>query len=302
MFYLFPLLTVCIWAGNAIVNKLSYSVIDPGAISFYRWFFAMAVLTPFVLPSVWRKRHIIKPHLSKLAFLALLGMVLNQSLGYFAAATTTATNMSLIISLVPLISMFLSVPLLGQRLLPTAVVGAVLSLAGLVFMLGHGDISNLVSQGITQGDGLVMLAAVVYALYCVLLKRWQMPINNWQSVYVQGLFAIVMLLPLLFSSERMAITSESLPLIAYAAIPASVLAPWCWLKGIEILGADRTAMFMNLMPVLTAFIASITLSEQLAIYHYIGGSMVLAGVILAQRKPKLEMPTEPLAGSAKPTA
>ncbi|GAL04094.1 metabolite transporter (DMT) superfamily [Photobacterium aphoticum] len=40
MFYLFPLLTVIIWSGNAIVNKLSVSVIDPGAISFYRWFFA----------------------------------------------------------------------------------------------------------------------------------------------------------------------------------------------------------------------------------------------------------------------
>ncbi|MGF1734806.1 DMT family transporter [Photobacterium satsumensis] len=302
MFYLFPLLTVIIWAGNAIVNKMSYSVIDPGAISFYRWFFAMMVLTPFVMPSVWRKRHEIKPHLTKLAFLALLGMVLNQSLGYFAAATTTATNMALIISLVPLLSMFLSVPILGQRLLPLAMVGAVLSLAGLVFMLGHGDIRTLTSQGIKQGDALLMIAAFVYALYCVLLKRWKMPLNNWQSVYVQGLFAVIMLTPMLLSSERMAISGESLPLIMYAALPASVLAPWCWLKGIEILGADRTAMFMNLMPVLTALIASVTLGEQLAVYHYIGGGMVLSGVILAQRKPKLEISTEHLAGNAKPTA
>ncbi|MGF1701373.1 DMT family transporter [Photobacterium makurazakiensis] len=289
MFYLFPLLTVCIWAGNAIVNKLSYSVIDPGAISFYRWFFAMVVLTPFVLPSVWRNREKIKPHLSKLAFLALLGMVLNQSLGYFAAITTTATNMALIMSLVPLLSMFLSAYLLGKRMLAVAVVGAVISLCGLVLMLSHGDISNLVSKGITQGDGLLLIAAFVYALYCVLLKRWKMPINNWQSVYIQGLFAVTMLLPMLLSSDRMAITSESWPLIAYAAIPASVIAPWCWLKGIEILGADRTAMFMNLMPVITAIIASVILNEQLAIYHYIGGGMVLAGVYLAQRKPKLEV-------------
>ncbi|KLV10452.1 EamA/RhaT family transporter [Photobacterium ganghwense] len=286
MFYIFPLVTVFIWSGNAIVNKLSSSVIDPGAISFYRWFFAMLALTPFVLPSVWRMRHVIKPHLSKLAFLALLGMVLNQSLGYFAASTTTATNMALIVSLVPLMSMFLSVPLLAQRLLPMAIVGAVLSLAGLVFMLSHGEISNLADQGISQGDGLLLLAAFVYALYSVLLKRWRMPINNWQSVYVQGLFAVMMLTPMLLSSERIAITGESLPLIMYAALPASVLAPWGWLKGIELLGADRCAMFMNLMPVLTALIASVMLSEQLQAYHYVGGLMVLAGVALAQRKPK----------------
>lgn len=286
MFYLLPLLTVSIWAGNAIVNKLSFSVIDPGAISFYRWFFAMALLTPFMLRSVWRSRAVIRPYVPKLAFLALLGMVLNQSLGYFAAATTTATNMALIVSLVPLISMFLSVPLLGQRLLPLAIVGAVLSLSGLVLMLSHGDISNLLAQGITIGDGLVLLAALVYALYCVLLKRWQMPLTNWQSVYMQGILAIVMLIPLLLSSERVAITSESLPLIMYAAIPASVIAPWCWLIGIQRLGADSTAMFMNLMPVITAGIASVMLNEQLEAYHYIGGGMVLAGVILAQRKPK----------------
>ncbi|GAL04095.1 metabolite transporter (DMT) superfamily [Photobacterium aphoticum] len=251
----------------------------------------MVVLTPFVLPSVWRNRDIIKPYLNKLAFLALLGMVLNQSLGYFAAATTTATNMALIVSLVPLISMFMSVPLLGQRMQVVGVIGAVLSLAGLVLMLSKGDVMNLVQQGITQGDGLVLLAAVVYALYCVLLKRWKMPLTNWQSVYVQGVLAVTMLTPMLLSSERIAITSDSFPLIMYAAIPASVIAPWCWMKGIEILGADRTAMFMNLMPVLTAMIASVALGEQLAKYHYIGGMMVLTGVVLAQRKPKLSLDT-----------
>ncbi|PSW06929.1 DMT family transporter [Photobacterium lipolyticum] len=286
MFYLFPLLTVSIWAGNAIVNKLSCSVIDPGAISFYRWLFAMLVLTPFVAKSVWCHRKTIQPHLSKLAFLALLGMVLNQSLGYFAAVTTTATNIALIASLIPLISMFLSVPLLGQRLSPLAIVGAVLSLGGLVLMLSHGDVHLLAAQGITQGDGLLLIAAFVYALYCVLLKRWQMPLTNWQSVYVQGVFAVMMLTPMLLSSERIAITSEALPLVMYAAIPASVIAPWCWLQGIQRLGADRTAMFMNLMPVMTAAIASVILNEQLASYHYIGGLMVLSGVALAQMKIK----------------
>ncbi|OAN11284.1 multidrug DMT transporter [Photobacterium jeanii] len=292
MLYLFPLLTVSIWAGNAIVNKMAFSVIDPGAISFYRWFFAMLVLTPFMAKSVWRARQTIKPYLPKLAFLASLGMVLNQSLGYFAAETTTATNMALIVSLVPLISMFISVPLLSQRLTPLAIVGAVLSLAGLVLMLSHGNISNLLAQGITKGDGMILLAAFVYALYCVLLKRWEMPLTNWQSVYSQGILAVIMLTPMLLMSERVAISNEAWPLIIYAAVPASVIAPWCWLKGIQLLGADRTAMFMNLMPVMTAVIASFMLGEQLASYHYIGGLMVLSGVAMAQRKPKAAKPTE----------
>ncbi|WP_027250743.1 DMT family transporter [Photobacterium halotolerans] len=286
MIYLFPLLTVSIWAGNAIVNKLSYSVIDPGAIAFYRWFFAMLALTPFVITSVIRQWPNIKPHLSKLALLAFLGMVLNQSLGYFAAPTTTATNMALIMSLVPLMSMFLSVPILKQKLSPLAMVGAVLSLGGLVLMLSHGDPSQLLAQGINQGDGLLLLAAFVYALYCVLLKRWDMPLSNWQSVYVQGMFAVLFLLPMLFNSQRVAITGDALPLVLFAAIPASVIAPWCWMKGIKMLGADKTAMFMNLMPVITAIIASVLLNEQLEAVHLIGGGMVLCGVAVAQLRLK----------------
>lgn len=286
MFYLFPLITVAIWAGNAIVNKVAFSVIDPGAISFYRWFFALVALTPFVAKSVWRDRAIIKPYLTKLAFLGLLGMVLNQSLGYFAAATTTATNIALIISLVPLISMFLSVPILGQRLSPFALIGAVLSLSGLVLMLSHGDVKSLISQGIKQGDMLMLIAAAVYALYCVLLKRWKMPFSTWKSVYVQCLFAVLMLTPLLLTSHRMAITASAVPLIAYAALLASVIAPWLWMLSIERLGADRTAMFMNLLPIMAAGIASIMLNEHLEAYHYIGGIMVLTGVALAQKRIK----------------
>ena len=106
MLYLFPLLAVFIWAGNSIVNKLSFGIIDPEAIAFYRWFFAMLLLTPFVAGRVWQKRRVILPLLPKFATLAMLGMVLNQSLAYFAAATTTATNMALITSLVPMIACF----------------------------------------------------------------------------------------------------------------------------------------------------------------------------------------------------
>lgn len=128
MYYLLPLFTVLIWGGNSIINKMAASAIEPSAMSFYRWAFAMLILTPFCLPSVIKSRHVIRPYLSKLAFLALLGMVLNQSLGYYAGLTTTASNMSLITSLVPLISIFLSLPLLGKRISALSIVGAVISL------------------------------------------------------------------------------------------------------------------------------------------------------------------------------
>ncbi|OTW27528.1 multidrug DMT transporter, partial [Vibrio parahaemolyticus] len=282
--YLLPFFTVMIWGGNSIVNKMAASTIEPSAMSFYRWFVAMVLLTPFCLPAVIKQRHVIRPYLTKLAFLALLGMVLNQSLGYYAGLTTTASNMALITSLVPLISVFLSVPLLGKSVSMLSIVGGVISLGGLAFMLGHGDVTYFLHQDMTQGDSLMLLAALVYAAYCVLLKRWKMPFNSLTLVYMQGFFSVIMLTPLWLSSEQLLPSQEALPLIAYAGIAASIFAPLMWVKAIDLIGADSSAMFMNLMPVVSVALASTLLGEEIHVYHIIGGLMVISGVILSQIK------------------
>ncbi len=298
MVYLLPFFTVMIWGGNSIVNKMAASTIEPSAMSFYRWFVAMVLLTPFCLPAVIKQRHVIRPYLTKLAFLALLGMVLNQSLGYYAGLTTTASNMALITSLVPLISVFLSVPLLGKSVSMLSIVGGVISLGGLAFMLGHGDVTYFLHQDMTQGDSLMLLAALVYAAYCVLLKRWKMPFNNLTLVYMQGFFSVIMLTPLWLSSEQLLPSQDALPLIAYAGIAASIFAPLMWVKAIDLIGADSSAMFMNLMPVVSVALASTLLGEEIHVYHIIGGLMVISGVILSQIKVRKK---QDLAGQELPS-
>ncbi|EMF8837268.1 DMT family transporter [Vibrio parahaemolyticus] len=298
MVYLLPFFTVMIWGGNSIVNKMAASTIEPSAMSFYRWFVAMVLLMPFCLPAVIKQRHVIRPYLTKLAFLALLGMVLNQSLGYYAGLTTTASNMALITSLVPLISVFLSVPLLGKSVSMLSIVGGVISLGGLAFMLGHGDVTYFLHQDMTQGDSLMLLAALVYAAYCVLLKRWKMPFNSLTLVYMQGFFSVIMLTPLWLSSEQLLPSQEALPLIAYAGIAASIFAPLMWVKAIDLIGADSSAMFMNLMPVVSVALASTLLGEEIHVYHIIGGLMVISGVILSQIKVRKK---QDLAGQELPS-
>ncbi|MCY9853464.1 DMT family transporter [Vibrio mediterranei] len=284
MVYLLPFLTVLIWGGNAIVNKIAASTIEPSAMSFYRWALAMLVMTPFCLPKLKRYWPEIRRNSGKLAFLALLGMVLNQSLGYYAALTTSASNMALITSLVPLISVFMSVPLLGKKNSMLSIAGGVISLAGLAFMLGQGDVAFFMHQTVAQGDLLMVLAAFVYATYCVLLKRWKMQLSSWMLIYTQGVFAVIMLFPLLLTSETIMPTSASLPLIAYAGLLASLIAPLCWVKAIDLIGADNSAMFMNLLPVIAVALAAVLLGETITQFHVIGGLMVISGVILSQVK------------------
>lgn len=151
-------------------------------------------------------------------------------------------------------------------------------------MLGHGDVTYFLHQDMTQGDSLMLLAALVYAAYCVLLKRWKMPFNSLTLVYMQGFFSVIMLTPLLLSSEQLLPSQEAIPLIAYAGIAASIFAPLMWVKAIDLIGADSSAMFMNLMPVVSVALASTLLGEEVHVYHIIGGLMVISGVILSQIK------------------
>ena len=70
---------------------------------------------PFCLPQLWRRRGEIRPWLGKLLVLAALGMVLYQCLAYYAAHTTSATNMGVIGSLIPLLTLLQSALFFGQQ-------------------------------------------------------------------------------------------------------------------------------------------------------------------------------------------
>lgn len=65
---LFPTIAVLIWSVNVIVNKLSASVIDPAAISFYRWLLAFLVMTPFMLPTLRQHAATIRQHAQTAGF------------------------------------------------------------------------------------------------------------------------------------------------------------------------------------------------------------------------------------------
>lgn len=284
MIYLLPILTVFIWGLNAIVNKMAVTIIEPSAMSFYRWVFAIAILTPVCLPRVIRRWSGIKPNLAKLSFLGLLGMVINQSCGYFAAVTTTASNMSLISALVPLMAVFMSVPLLGKAISRNSIIGGAISLVGLAYMLGEGNVMFFLSKSVTPGDALMVVASLSYALYCVLLKRWKMHLPNDVLIYMQGFASVLMLTPIWLTSDKLLPPMEGMPLILYAAVAASIAAPWMWIKAIDVIGADNSAMFMNLLPVVAVTLAATMLGETIHSYHLIGGILVISGVILAQIK------------------
>ena len=282
--YLFPFLAIVFWAGNVIVSKMAASAISPTAITFYRLVLAIALLSPFLVRPIWRNRDAIRRHWWQLAIGGLLSMALFQALSYRAAESTTATNMAIVTALIPLLTAILSAALLGDAVTLGMAVGGVLSFGGILYLVGHGDIGAVLAQGAHLGDVLMLFAALAYSLYGVLLKRWRMAIPAWQSTYMQAAFALVFMFPAFLATPAplRALNRETLPLIAYAGGLASVVLPFLWIRGVQILGPSRCAAFMNLLPVMTALGAILMLGEPVRLHHIIGGGAALAGVACAE--------------------
>jgi drug/metabolite transporter (DMT)-like permease len=156
----------------------------------------------------------------------------------------------------------------------------------------------------SRGDLLMLLATLDWALYSVLLRRWQ---GYFQVPPLTLLTALVLLgLPLqaplylyeLSQGLRFAPSSGNLLAIAYTAACASVLAYFLWNQGVRVLGAARAAMSNYLMPVFAALLGSLWLDEQLQHYHWSGAALIFSGLLLAGRGTGFNAPRVPPAATA----
>ncbi|MBK0065191.1 MULTISPECIES: DMT family transporter [unclassified Acinetobacter] len=282
--FLLPMLAVLIWSLNITVTRYAADLISPVSISFYRWLIAFIILTPFMLPQVWKQRMLVRRHLGQLAILSAFGMVLYQGLAYSAAHYTTATNMGIINAFIPVFTIFVSMFILKDIPNKFAVIGSLISFFGLIYVMSQGHLSSLLNSGGHLGDGIMVIAVFFYAFYGVFLKKWQLQIPLLISLYVQIGFALIYHLPFVAWLGLDAINAQNGPSVFYAGLFPSLIAPLVWMVAVQQIGPNRTSIFMNLMPVFTAIIASMWLSEQWTIYHTLGGIMILVGIVLAQKK------------------
>ena len=188
-----------------------------------------------------------------------------------------------ILSLMPLMSLAMAIAVLGQRLTAGALVGAMLSFAGVLVVVSSGSLASLLQHGLNLGDAMMLVATLAYAVYSTLLKKWQLRLPPLVLLYLQVLVAVLVLLPLFLASPKVGPTLQNIPLVLYACLLASMLAPLAWMQAVVRLGPSRTTLFFNLLPLVTALIAAVVLREQLAWFHLVGGVLTLGGVVLSER-------------------
>jgi drug/metabolite transporter (DMT)-like permease len=285
--YLLLCITALFWAGNAIVGRLAAGHIPPVTLSFLRWSFAFLIILPFAWKHLVRDWAAIRKNLAFMIMLSIIGIGAFNTMQYWALEYTQALNTLLLQSAGPLLVAVWSLILLGVRLTPAQALGVLLSLAGVLVILLHGELTALSRIEFNKGDLIFLVAQSLFALYSVLtLKRPH--IHGLSFVGFTFGCGAASLIPLLiielFMRPVMQLTTNNLLSLFYVAVFPSTLAYLCFNRGVALIGANRAAPFFHVVPVFGAVMSIVFLGEHPQVFHFIGFALVLSGVFVASRK------------------
>src|SRR5258707_357451 len=287
--YLLLCITALCWAGNAIVGRLAAGHIPPVTLSFLRWALAFLLILPFAWKHMVRDWAAIRGDLGTMIVRSGSGIGAFHTLQYWALEHTQALNTLLLQSAAPLVVALWSLILLGVRLTLAQACGVLLSLAGVLVILLHGDLTTLKNIDFNKGDLIFTVALVIFALYSVLsLKR--PAIHGLSFVAFTFGCGAACLIPLfiweLSARPSMAIDTANLLTLFYVALFPSTLAYLCFNRGVQLIGANRAAPFFHVVPVFGTVMSIVFLGEHPQVFQFLGFALVLTGVFVASRKPK----------------
>ena len=286
------------WAGNFVVGGPLAEVLPPFGLNFLRWCVACALLVPLAL---WREgTTFVRPALRMwrpLLIMAITGVFLFNSLVYLALTETSSINAALINGTTPILTLFVVAVLGGGLPTGVRVFGSVVCLAGVVWVVSRGSFETLTSLSPNRGDLVMLAAALCWAFYTAIGGN----VTREMSPLAATTASAILALPLLALSGGYGLLTKpvgdiSVPVISgllYVGVGASIVAFLSWNVGIQRVGASRGAIFLNLIPVITAAIAVPVLGESLVPAQLLGGFLVFAGVAIVARSGDGGAPVKP---------
>ena len=281
--------TAIFWAGNSIVARGARDIVPPMALSFWRWALALLILLPFAWPYLRRDAAELKGSWRILVAFGVLGFAAFNTMLYTGLQTTTAVNGLLLQSLQPGLILLLGALLFAERTRLLQLIGIGLSIIGAFVIISQGTLGSLLALRINTGDLIIGAAVVIWSLYSVLLRKRPAvhPLSFLTATVTIGLLAI---LPLyigeLVGGRLIENRAESWLAIAYVAIFPSLIAYLCFNRGVELIGASATGLYLNIMPVIGALLAALFLGEAIQWFHFVGMALIGAGIICAAIRPR----------------
>ena len=283
------LLAVIIWSGNFIIARAVIHDIPPFSLAFYRWLCAAVCILPFAARKIYEERAAILQSWAYLFWTALFGIALFNTFVYIGGHYTTAINLALIgTTSSPIIAIILAKIFLKEEIGWLKFAGILFCISGILFLLSGGVWDHLVHFRFGAGDKWVLLGAACFAIYNIFTRKKPSSISSYSFLAVIFTLGAILLIPFyiwdLKHEPPLQWTANLVYIILFLGIGSSIVSYMLWNEAISRLGAGRTAIFGNLMPIFSSIEAAIILKESFTWVHVVGMLLVFSGILLANWK------------------
>jgi drug/metabolite transporter (DMT)-like permease len=283
-------LTAALWGSSAVTARGLLDGLTPAALAALRWVVVLAALAPFV----WRDRAAIagalKRDLRSLAIFAIVGFAPQTYLIYLGLVGSSAINLGLLNSAIPVLIVAIAAVLHHRRPRPLETFGLSLSLVGVVVIIARGQWSTLATLAFNGHDLVMLLGMGVWAYYTVRLARRDDGLPFPAFMFAAALIGLAMIVPAIVADaalDRLAMPSASAWIGAiYLGVLPTLVAMLLFAHGIRHVGPVQAGLFTHLVPVFSRVLAVLFLGERLHAFHAAGFALVAGGAILGCLKPE----------------
>ena len=284
LFHLITAAVVTIWGITFVSTKvLLQHGLGPMDIMFYRFVIAYCCILVISHKRLWANNW-------KDEFMLMLSGLTGGTL-YFIAENNAlrisqASNVALLVCTTPIFTALLANLIFKEPLRKNMMIGSFIALIGVGLVVFSGSVILQINP---LGDFLSIMAALMWAIYCLILKplgkRYPTTFIT-RKVFIYSILSVMIYF--LFDPLMMDVETLTNPIVLlnlfFLGIVASMLCFIAWNAAVKVLGPSRTANYIYVQPMSTLILSSIILSEIITLTSLIGAACIIGGVYLAEKE------------------
>ena len=282
-YHLLAAITVIIWGVTFVSTKI---LINKG-LSSVEIFFYRFLLAYICLLIIYHKK--LLANTWKDEFLLFLCGLTGGSLYFISENTalsiTLASNVSLLICTAPIFAIVMSYFVYKTAIKRNTIVGSIIALFGVALVVFNGKFVFKINP---LGDVLTIIAAIVWAVYCLLLKTLSQRYNTMfitRKVFFYGVLSLLpyfLIHPLNVQTEMLSQPSVYLNLL-FLSLIASLLCYLMWNYTVKNLGVSKTANYIYIVPLVTIITSNLILNEPITVVSLLGAFCIIGGLYTAEK-------------------
>ena len=294
--YLLVVITTFTWALNTVLGRYVNGVVPPVGLAYMRWLGALALVLAFAWRPIladWARLRALPMGAQAqawgvLAALGFAGVTAYNTALYVGLQYTQALNALVMTAFGPALVTLFSFLVNRERPSRQQGLGILVSTLGIAYVVSRGDPASLLALRLNIGDVWIFCGMALYALYSALLKRGPRLHPMSYLAFTFGFGAIFLTPGFIYEGavQGRHLTLDAVTVLSglYVMVAPSIVAYLCFNRAVALVGANRVAPFLHLVPLFGSIIAIAWLGERLAAFHIVGWGLIVFGIVVASRR------------------